>query len=225
MTLADIPILVLAASAAPLVPVLMLVWRGSNHPALRWLLAGLLLSLVIDGIMLTLMLQGRNNHWLSYLLTPFFGAALLMGLAHWQRSETSRTALQVAAGLLLVAAALLTLLVEDRSSFSSYASPLRSLLVLVAALWTALQHLRDTLGLGFWRAGALWASLGLALYSGVSAAYFPLAAILAEMGPALVMPALQLKSALVVLAFLLVGWGVVAWTIPAHSGPSSSSWS
>lgn len=222
MTLADIPVLVLAASLAPLVPVLVLLRRGPDHPALRWLLAGLLLSLAIDGIMLALMLQGRNNHWVSYLLTPFFGAALLMGLAHWQRGETSRTALQLAAGLLLVAAALLTLLVEDRSSFSRYVSPLRSLLVLLAAVWTALHHLRDTLGRGFWHAGALWASLGLALYSGVSAAYFPLASILARMDPGLVMPALRLKSALVVLAFLLVGWGV-AWTIPAHSGPSSSS--
>lgn len=216
--------MLLAAALAPLVPVLVLLWRGVGHPALRWLLAGLLLSLAIDGLMLALMLQGRNNHGVSYLLTPLFGAALLMGLAHWQRRETSRTALQLAAGLLLVAAALLTLLVEDLSSFSRYASPLRSLLVLLAALWTALQFLPDALGRGFWRAGALWASLGLALYSGVSAAYFPLASILARVDPGLVMPALQLKSALVVLAFLFVGWGV-AWTIPAHSGASSSSWS
>lgn len=224
MTLADIPPLVLAASVAPLVPVVVLLWRGASHPALRWLLAGLLLSLAIDGVMLTLMLQGRNNHWVSYLLTPFFGAALLMALAHLQRSETSRMALQMTAGLFVVVAAVLTLLVEEISSFSRFVSPLRSLLVLMAATWTALLHLRDTLGRGFWRAGVLWASLGLALYSGVSAAYFPLASILARMDPGLVMPALQLKSALVVLAFLLVGWGV-AWTTPAHSGASSSSWS
>lgn len=224
MTLADLPRLVLAAALAPLVPVAVLLWRGAGTPARRWLLAGCLLSLLIDGIMLGLMLAGRNNHWVSYLLTPFFGAALLMGLAHWQRGETGRTALQLAAGLLLLVAALLTWLVEDRSSFSRYASPLRSLLVMLAGLWTALQHLRRAEGLRFWRDERIWAPMGLALYSGVSAAYFPLASALARVDPGLVMPALQLKSALVVLAFCLVGWGV-AWTIPAHSGPSSSSWS
>lgn len=224
MTLSDIPRLVLAAALAPLVPVVVLLWRGARTPARRWLLAGCVLSLLIDGVMLGLMLQGRNNHWVSYLLTPFFGATLLVALAHWQREETGRTALQFMAGLLLVAAALLTWLVEDTTSFSRYASPLRSLLVMLAGLWTTLRYLRRAEGLQFFRDERIWAPMGLALYSGVSAAYFPLASMLARVDPALVMPSLQLKSALVVLAFCLVGWGV-SWTIPAHSGASSSSWS
>lgn len=222
MTLADLPRLVLAAALSPLVPVLVLLWRGASDPARRWLLAACLLSLVIDALMLSLMLQGHNNHWVSYLLTPFFGAALLLALACWQRTETARTALQVAAVLLLVAAALLTLLLEDTASFSRYASPLRSLLVLAAALWTLLSHLRAELEPGLWRAERLWVPLGLALYSSVSAAYFPVASLLARVDPALVQPALRLKSLLVVLAFCLVGWGVL-WKTPARSGTSSSS--
>lgn len=220
--LRQIPPLVLIAALSPLLPVLALLWRGTGSAARRWLLMACLLSLCIDGAMLSLMLNGINNHWVAYLFTPIFGAALILCLAEWQESDISRTAIQLTAVLLLVAAAILTLTVEDTSRFSRFASPLRQLLVLSVAVWTLVRTLPSEMGERFWRAERLWVPLGVTIYSAVSAAYFPLAAYLQRAEPALVSPVLQAKSALVVLAFLLIGWGAW-WKTPEHSGPSSLS--
>jgi len=168
-------------------------------------------------------LRGANNHWVSYLFTPLFTAAILLALAGWQRTRREVTFLRVTTALFLVAAAGIAVFLEDRRDFSQIASPLGSLLVLATALWTLVRRGLDPQGQPTLRSDWFWVPLGLALHAGVTAAYFPLAAAFGQADPGLQWSLLILKSWLVILAFCLVGWGILCRVPGPPSGRSSLS--
>lgn len=218
-----IPLILHAAAASPLVPLFAVLARGVSGRPLRWIVLACVVSLAADGLSLYYVLQGRNNHWVSYLFTPLFTAALLLALGGWQRTHREVVFFRLTTGLFLLAAAGIAVFIEDRRDFSQIASPLGSLLVLSTALWTLVRRGLDPRGDGLLRAEWFWAALGLALHAGVTAAYFPLAAAFGQTDPDLQWALLFLKSWLVIVAFCLVGWGVLCRVPAPLSGPSSSS--
>jgi hypothetical protein len=112
--------------------------------------------------------------------------------------------------------------VEVVDNFSRFAIPLGALLEFAVALWTLVRTGLQG-GQEFrWRGAWLWIPLGLALYSGVTAAYFPFAAVFASTDRELVVAVFKLKSLLVILSFVLMAWGVVCQVRETSSGPSSS---
>lgn len=202
-----IPLVAHLAAASPLLPVVLLLVRGVRTAAHRWILVACLLSVFGDGAGLYMALRGINNQWISYTVTPLMSSAMLLALAHWQPTHAERAGVRLITGLLLVVSVILVRLVENVANFSQYAIPLGSLLIFAAAVWTLVR--------GGWVAdrGAIaqydwfWSTVGFALYAMVTAAYFPLLAVLAASDPAFVGAVLKLKSLMVVLAFGLVGWG------------------
>lgn len=222
----EIPLLLYAAAGSAALPLAALaVWRGGS-PAHRWVLATCLLSLLADGLGLVFALQRINNHVVSYFFTPLLGAAMVLLLAQGQRTVVARQAVVACAWLLLLVTLGLAVAVEDRASFSAYAAPLRSLLVLALALWTLLHQDFGARSVPMRRAAWFWIPLGLALYSGVSAAYFPLARGFAQEAPEFVRAMALLRAGLVIVAFVLIAWGVACLSRPRNSGrplsPSSS---
>lgn len=203
----------------------LLAWLARRLPLRghEWVLLASALSLSLDALGLYLATQGRNNHWLAYLLGPLLFAAMLMALAERQRTPTARSTFRIVVVLDLLACLILSLWAEDLRNYSQFAMPLGALLVLGASTWTLVQ---GGFGPGG-RAGAEpdwhWVPLGFALYSAVTAAYFPFVAVFMRSEPALVGRVMELKAVLVMLAFALVAWGVWCRTSGPNSGRSSSS--
>lgn len=223
-----VPLVIHAAALAPALVLLAaaLRWRWIRQDA--WLLAACLISLAADGLGLALAARGQNNQWLALIAAPAMFAAFLMALGRAQETTVERHAVHLVAGMLVVASTVLALVVETPGNFSQYAVPLGALLVLAVAIRTLVRGgLVGAPGTpGIRRASWVGAPLGLALYSGVTAAYLPFAAAFARANRDLVLAVLQLKSLLVIVAFGLMAWGIL-WREPTPaSGPSlsSSSW-
>lgn len=207
-----------------LVPFLaVLAWGGVKHsPAFRWIAVTMGLSFFIDTIKVVLAAQGINNHWVSYSFTPLYGAAMVMVLAQGQRTLLERQAVTLTAGLLLVVVVSLNLLFESTTTYSRIGSPVRSLVVFAVSIWTLLRLEPGGPDSSLLRSGWFWVTLGFALYSGGSAAYFPLAWSFLERDVEFVKAMAQVRSALVVFSFLLVTWGVRCLSRETISGPRSS---
>lgn len=220
--------LIYLAWLSPLVPFLaVLAWGGVKHSAAhRWIAVTTGLSFSIDSLKFVLAVQGINNHWISFSFTPLYGAAMVMVLAQGQRTTAERQAVTLTAGLLLVVVVSLNLLFEAATTYSRIASPVRSLVVFALAIWTLLRQEPGGPDSSLLRSGWFWVPLGFALYSGGSAAYFPLAWGFLDRDPDFVRAMGQLRSGLVVFSFLLVAWGVRCLFREAISGqPSSPSFS
>ncbi len=203
------------AAALPLLA--MLLWRGRSTAA-KWVAVACTLSLLADTIGLVLALRRVNNHWLGYSITPLFSAAMIMAMAHGQRTRDERQAFIVAAMLVLVTSAALTLTVENPGTFSRFAAPLRALVILALAAWTILRADHGDAPTDPLRSPWLWVPMGFALYSGGSAAYFPLAWGFVENDPAFVHAMSQARAMLVILSWILVAWGVRCLARQTRSG-------
>jgi hypothetical protein len=214
----QIPLVVHAAALSPLVAVLVILVRRPGAPAHRWVLAACLLSLFGDAAGLYTAIQGLNNQWISYLVTPLLGAAMLGALAEWQTTAAERTGVRTTAVLLVVTCLVLALVVEDRDNFSRFAVPLAALLVLAGAVYTLVRRGASGGRGELVRQDWLWVGAGFAVYGMVTAAYFPLLAVLTPLDVTFVRAVLHFKAILVLLAFGLVGWGVACRTSDRRSG-------
>jgi hypothetical protein len=132
-------------------------------------------------------------------------------LSFWQTGDVARLTFRLAIVPFLLVWAVLTVTMEDMSSFSRIATPMASLVGLGTAAFTLVTrsmgadeapHCRD------W----LWVSGGMALYFGTAAALAPLSALLIAGAPHLVLRAYELKSVLDVFAFLAIARGVTCPT-------------
>ncbi|MFN2317850.1 MAG: hypothetical protein ABR602_14370, partial [Gemmatimonadales bacterium] len=188
-----------------------------------WVLAACLLSLFGDAAGLLTAIRGVNNQWLSYLVTPLLGATMLGALAEWQPTEAERTGVRTTAVLLLVTSLVLALVVEDRGNFSRFALPLAALLVLAGAVYTLVRRGASGERSELVRQDWFWVGAGFAVYGMVTAAYFPLLAVLTPIDVTFVGAVLQFKAIMVLLAFGLVGWGVACRTSDRSSGRFSLS--
>lgn len=218
----QIPLVVYAAALSPLLPLAALGRRGIRPVAHRWVLVACLLCLAGDAAGFASAMRNVNNQVVSYLVTPLLSAAMLLALAQWQRSPAERTAIRVMTALLLAASAIGAPLIEDLDNFSQFVIPLGSLLVLAVAIWSLVRRALGPLGGDATRADWFWIPLGFALYSAVTATYFPVSAVFATTDPAFVLAVLKLKSVTVVVAFGAVAWGILCPQPVAPSGPSLS---
>ena len=219
--LRDVPLIMHLGPVSPLWPLGVLIIKGMGTPARKWLFVSASLSLLADSVSLALALNGVNNHWVSYLLTPLFGAAILVTLSYWHQSRSSRYSIRIAAAVLVGIAGILTLTLEDLTTFSNYASPLRSLLILGVSAWTLLDNWRSSHRVStWWREECFWVVIGFALYSAVSASISPLSALLTKYDVSMMFLLFQVKSVLMAISFILISVGIL-WRTPASSGLSS----
>lgn len=214
----SIPLISYGAALAAALPLLaMILWRARSTAA-TWVAVACTLSLLGDTFGLVLALRQVNNHWLAYSVTPLFSAAMVMTMAHGQRTREERQTFAVAALLLLVASVTLTLSVENPGTFSRFAAPLRALVILALAVWTILRADHGDAPTDPLHSPWLWIPMGFALYSGGSAAYFPLAWGFVENDPDFVHAMVQARAIMVILAWILVAWGVRCLARQIRSG-------
>jgi hypothetical protein len=216
-----IPLVVWASSLAPLLAIATVLAGGWRLRAGQWLVVGCTVSLAGDALSLMVAGKGGNNQWVAYLAAPLLFGSFLLALAWMQETRLERHAVRVAAVLLGLSLIGLAMLVEVMDNFSRFAIPLGALLVFAVALWTLVRAGLQGEQEFRWRGAWLWIPLGLALYSGVTAAYFPFAAVFAPTDRELVLAVFKLKSILVVLSFVLMAWGIVCQVRETSSGHSS----
>lgn len=195
--------------------------RRRLSPARRWIVGWSGVTIALNVVALALAMQGKNNHWLGYLLLPVAGALLLWGLSCWQRSALASLAMRLAIPLLLVTWAGLVLRFEDTRTFSLVAEPFAGLLIMAAAIYTLVSrgiNERGRFGAQDW----FWISAGLVLYAGLTVALPPASYWLLTRHPELVIRAYELKAAIETVALLLISRGMFCPTPARPSGGSSS---
>ncbi len=209
-----------AAAAQALPPLAALRYGRRLPPARRWIVAWGLVRLLDDGIALSLALEGRNNLWLRYPFGPLEVALLLIAVSLWHRDSVARLALRVAVPVFTLTWVLLVAFVERTDTFGLVTGPLEALVVLLAALLTLLVRVRTQEG-GLLQEDWFWVGTGLSLWFGSSAALEPLSRLLVETHPAVVYSAFQVKAVVDVLASLIIARGMLCPILPPRSGGSS----
>lgn len=199
------------SQAAPLVAAVLV--RRPVWGARAWVLAWCAVLVAADTGSLWLASHDVRNLWLFNSLTPVSVAVVLWTLSHWQTADLTRLTMRLAILPFLLVWTVLTLAVEDTSTFSRAAGPMASIVGLGAAAFTLLARSRSASG-SLLRHDWFWVSTGMALYFGASSALSPLSALLVREAPQLVIRAYEVKSLLDVLAFLLIARGV---TCPAET--------
>src|SRR5213593_2440778 len=136
-----------AATASEWLPPLAALRYGRRLPAVRrWVVGWGLVRLLDDGIALAVALQGRHNLWLRYPFGPLETALLLIALSLWHGDSVARLALRVAVPVFTLTWILLVAFVERTDTFGLVTGPLQSLVVLSAALVTLLVRVRTQEG-------------------------------------------------------------------------------
>ena len=171
-----------------------------------------------------------NNHWVSYVTLPVASALALWALSTWQLSSLSALAMRLAVPLLWITWIGIVLRFENTKTFSLLAEPFAGLLVMAATIYTlivrAFAETGNLLGQDWF-----WIVLGLTLVSALAVALPPTSYWLLARHPELVVKAYQVKSAIEIVALLLIARGMLC-PIPAMpfggsfsrgSSPSPSS--
>lgn len=159
-----------------------------------------------------------NNHFLTAIITPFEGIAILWALSLWQTTQVARLTVRLAIPCFLVAWTIFTLTVENVQNFSVAAEPLYSMLALGVALYTLVSR-----GAGatepLMRQDWFWICGGLAIHFAALAVVLPLAAGLLNSDPEVVIRAYYVRAVINVFAFVCITIGFLCPKPLAPSGP------
>jgi len=204
----NIPWLIHAGAASQGLPVAAAVFHRRLTPAQKWTAFWAGLLILFDVATLWFALLDRNNHLLNYLLTPLVTGIALWILSLWQVSARPARVLRLLIPFLFVVWMAMVAGIESTHTFSLLAEPFAGLVLLSAALWTILTRaIREegSLAQQEW----LWIGAGMALYAATSVALPPVSAILISLSPDLVMRAYEGKSLVDVLSFALIARGIL----------------
>ncbi|HEY9383707.1 MAG TPA: hypothetical protein VIP80_09325 [Gemmatimonadales bacterium] len=234
-----IPWIVYAGTASSILPVVAgLLAHRRLTPARRWILAWAAFVVLANLLTTLLAWQDRNNHWVNYLATPVAGGLALWALSHWQQSSLAALSMRLAVPLLAITWIGIVVRFENTKTFSLLAEPFAGLLVMAAATYTLISRAFTETGNVLGQAW-FWIALGLTLVSGLAVALPPTSYWLLARHPDLVVKAYEVKSALEILALLLIARGMLCPTpvspfggsfsrasspSPSSSSASSSRW-
>jgi hypothetical protein len=131
----------------------------------------------------------------------------LWALSYWQTTEVWRLTFRIAIVPLLLAWGILTLALEDTSSFSNAAEPMVKLVTLGAAAFTLLAGSLSRRG-DLLRQDWFWISAGMVLYFGSGATLGPVSSLLVSRAPELLTLAYGVWALVGSVAFLLIAKGM-----------------
>jgi hypothetical protein len=188
--------------------------------ARRWILIWCTLQFAFDMLALLLARSNQMNLWIGLFDATLGGVLVLWALSLWQRRPLARLTLQLMIPLYAVATILLAL-VEGVGGFSTLAHPVYAMLALGAAIWTLATRSHDETK-PLLRSDWFWMCIGLALYFGSTSTLSPLSAVLLGTHPELVVRALEVKSAVDIVAFTAMTIGVLCPLPRPLSGVSLS---
>jgi len=195
--------------------------RARLNAARKGALTWSVLLVTINLTALGFALSHRHNLWISYTLDPLLAAVGLWTLSQWQSHSVSRTTLQLLIPLYLLAVIVLTVTVEEMSSFSRITGPFTSLLLLGVSLYTVIGRSLEASAQLLW-ADWFWIGLAFALFYGSDAALGPLSRALLNDRPDLVLAAHKIKAVVAIVVSLALARGLLCPNPPMTSGGSSS---
>jgi hypothetical protein len=194
-----------ACEATPLA--VLAVQRRRPRGARAWVVAWVTFLLAVDLVGASLSIRGIPNLWITYILMPVSVGLALWALSLWQRTELWRLTFRIGIVPLLLAWGVLTLAVENTSSFSRAAEPMVKLVTLAAAAFTLLSGSLTQRG-DLLRQDWFWISAGMVLYFGAGATLGPVSALLDRGAPQLLTFVYGVWTSIISLAFLLVAKGM-----------------
>ncbi len=216
------PIIVYFGFAAQLAPLgTAYLRRAWMTPARFWVFIWVVLWAVMNMIGYVVANLHYNNHFLSYIFTPFQGAAILWALSLFQIRPIARTTIRIIIPIFVVLWAVALLTVENIRNFSTIAEPVYSILALGTAVYTLVSRSADAtepLAQQDW----FWICGGLALYFGALTVLLPLSAALVYRRPDIVTNAYVVNIVVNILASLCLANGFLCSPRSTPSGSSSS---
>ncbi len=186
----------------------------------KLIIAWLLVYFVSDLAGLVTLLNGIDNQWLRYIFTPVSDILVMLALASWQDHPLRRIGLRVAL-YLLVPVWLIYAIAEGTKSFGEISDPLRSIIVLIAALMTLIGNSLNT-SRRISRADWFWVAAGVALYFALELALGPFLEYVLHNSRDVASRAYRLKASVDIIAFLLIGTGLLCPLDPARRSGSST---
>ncbi len=164
-------------------------------------------QLGLDLLQMWLAKRHVHNLWIAYVDTPTQTAVALWAFSCWQTGELARLTLRFAIVPFLAAWAVLLLAFESTSDFGRMSQPMASLVALAAAVFTLLVRSYYERG-SLLRRDWFWVSSGMAIYFASTVAIAPLSALLIGGDVRQLTVAYEARSALTVVALLLVAVGM-----------------
>ena len=190
--------------------VALLAGRNRSRPVL-WIAGAFAISLVGD-------LAGRyvahrtgNNHLVVFLSGAVTYTILIIGMAEWQVSFVERLTLRIMVIPCLLIYGGLMLFVENTETFSRYAYPFYTLVVLGVSAWTLLRRaFRDTALLPLTRSDWFFVLGGVALETATTLVSTPIGAVLmARQRIDLLTAVWEFRAACSIVALMVIGYGML----------------
>lgn len=165
--------------------------------------------------------HGMNNLWIVQIGNPIQTVLWLLAYSLWADREVMARALRYTAIGYVTVWAIITLTIEDWTTFGHVTLPLQSILLVAVAAYFIVQR-AVTSDSPVWRSDVFWVSAGVLLYFGPAILLGPVSRLLLPTRPELVLTAFIVKNAISAVAFVLVAWGVACPQTPSISGGSLS---
>lgn len=201
-------LLLYAAGASEALPMMTAALaRRPVRGARAWIVGWTVSQLAFDQVALYLGLHHQRNVWVGYVSTPVETALLLWAFSCWQTGEIGRLAMRLALAATLAVWAVLTVAVENTSTFSRAAEPMLNLVCIGAAAATLLVRshaARTSLLDQDW----FWISAGVALFFAPWSALGPLSLLLLGGSPSLFSNAYEITAALGIVGMLVIARGM-----------------
>ena len=195
--------------------------RRQLTPAQFWVFIWLFLLAIMNIIGYVVGRLHYNNHFLTYVFTPFQDAAILWALSLYQLQPVVRAAIRIAIPVFVVAWALALPLIENVNNFSLFAEPVYSILALGAAVYTLASRSSEATE-PVQQQDWFWICAGLALYFAALTVMLPLSATFVYSRPDIVIRAYNVNSVVSIVAFACIANGFLCTAKSIPSGSFSS---
>lgn len=183
--------------------------RNRSRPVL-WIAGAFAISLAGDLLGRYVAHRTGNNHIVVFLSGAVTYTILIIGMAEWQISFVERLTLRIMVIPCLLIYGGLMLFLENTETFSSYAYPFYTLVVLGTSVWTLLRRaFRDT---NVPLTGSDWFFVlgGVALETATTVMSTPIAAVLmAQQRVDLTIAVWEFRAVCSIVALLVVSYGVL----------------
>lgn len=207
-----------------LIPAVALLWaRRSGFELSRprlLLVAWLLVFFVSDIVGYVTLREGENNLWLRYVTSPTSDILILWALSLWQDHPLRRIGIRVAV-FLLIPVWLIYAIYEGPGAFGRFSDPLRSIVILLAALVTLVGNSLNT-NKRIVQQDWFWVASGIALYFALEAAVGPFVEYVLHQARDVASRAFLFKARIDIVAFLLVAVGLLCPPDPARRSGTST---
>jgi hypothetical protein len=207
--MAKIPLIVHAASAAQLLPVVAWAAGRDRSRAGALIAVGALVGFLGDLVSRYIALTWGNNHITTYIDGPLMTVCFLAAFREWQVTTRDRRRVGMIGLLFLLGCVALVATIEDIGTFNFGIGPLSSLVLLGVAAWTLLRRASVIEQTPIDRTDWFWCAVGFAIFGAATALASPLGGLFLDRGRIdLISLTWQIRGAFLICAWALISWGI-----------------